>query len=101
MSEPNSEWATPEFRKAERAILVAMYDGVDEDYSFFSFKTIANRSGVDVGLVKPLVRLLAQTGEAMFMRGLMNEDSEVVGSGYGLTEKGRARARDILCKEPR
>jgi hypothetical protein len=93
------EWVTPELREAERRILVAMYEEVDPDFGFFPFKAIANRSGVELGLVKPLVRLLAVTGEATFMRGLMTEDGEMVGSGYGLTEKGRKRAHSICVSE--
>jgi hypothetical protein len=95
-----SEGATTEFRDAERRILIAMYDGVDPDFGFFPFKAIANLSGVELDLVKPLVRLLKVTGEAHFMRGLMNEDGEMVGSGYGLTEKGRERAHALLMELP-
>lgn len=91
-----SEWATPSFREGERRILLAMYEGVDPDFGFFPFKSIASRSGVSLDLVRPLVRLLAQTGEAHFMRGLMDEDGGMVGSGYGLTEKGRQRAAAIV-----
>jgi hypothetical protein len=93
------EWATPEFRDAERRILIAMCDGVDPNFGYFPFGSIARASGVELSLVKPLVRLLALTGEAEFQRGLWSEDGGMVGSGYGLTAKGRERALRYIAED--
>ena len=39
-------------------------------------------------MARAIVRDLTDRGMCRYAKGLMNEDGEVVGSGYGLTQKG-------------
>lgn len=46
--------------------------------------------GLDIKQARRACRSLARKGLAEFHRGLFNDDGQVAGSGYGITEKGKA-----------
>ena len=58
---------------------------VDEDFSY--------------DLVRTLVRGLSARGLAFYARGLFNDDGEVAGSGYGLTEEGLRHVSSLIEAE--
>lgn len=67
------------------------------------FKAIAVYvGGLDISEVRGGCRALASKGLAFFQRGLMTEDGEMAGSGYGITPEGRkvwdAMSPDLLEK---
>ncbi len=63
----------------------------DFDYGFFhSLRVIADDAGVDKEAARFACRRLRDKGLALYQSGLFNEDGEVAGSGYALTDKGRA-----------
>lgn len=68
--------------EAKQKIIVAMY-GADQDlyypYGFFEAET-----GLDRTVLKPAMTSLREAGIMDFARGLMTEDGEVAGSGFGI-----------------
>lgn len=68
--------------EAKQKIIVAMY-GADQDlyypYAFFEAET-----GLDRKVLKPAMTSLRAAGIMDFARGLMTEDGEVAGSGFGI-----------------
>lgn len=79
--------ATVRLNGYEVKILVALSRAYEEHY--WAFAKIADESGVPKTHVRRIVRLLARKGLARFAAGLMNDDGELAGAGYQLTEKGR------------
>jgi hypothetical protein len=92
----------------ERTLLLGMHENCASDYeewsdglpgTFYGFKALAKMSALPDNLTRRTVRALARKGYAGFMRGLMNEEGEVRGSGYGITNAGRERAKEELANE--
>lgn len=78
--------------KREQAVLLAMADHLPEDYAA-PFKYIASYventgGGCEPGNIRRVVRSLARKGYTEFVRGLMDEDGYLKGSGYAVTRKG-------------
>lgn len=60
------------------------------------FSTVAKKTGLDHSATRRAVRALARKGFLEYIRGLFDEsDGLLVGSGYGLTPAGRARAEAL------
>lgn len=74
--------------KSELSCLQYMAEYGGRDY-FFNFITIMSHVDLTRAQVKRAVRSLARKGLAEFRSGLMTEDGEVAGSGYGATTEGR------------
>lgn len=53
-------------------------------------KTIAELSNLDFRLARLACRALTRKGLAELLRGLMDDDGAIAGSGYIITEKGLA-----------
>lgn len=70
----------------EWRVLDALSWGNDE--YCFSLRTIAGNAGLHRELTRGALRALADRGLARFERGLMTEDGELAGSGYGITKAG-------------
>jgi len=54
----------------------------------FGLSTIAGDAGLHRELTRGALRSLRDRGLAKFQRGLMTEDGDVAGSGYGITPAG-------------
>ena len=81
----------------QRRVLIDMLNqGAGPDCGIF-FRTLAPRDD-DIPETRRIVRALARKGLAVFMRGLFDDDGRVVGSGYGLTKEGVARAEAEQAK---
>jgi hypothetical protein len=83
----------------EKAVLLAMADHLPEDYAA-PFKNIATYventgGGCERGNIRRVVRALARKGYTEFFRGLMGDDGYLMGSGYGVTRKGREWYRGL------
>lgn len=66
--------------------------GASSDCSQCSyFIQISEGTGLDVKLVRRSCRSLRRKGLVEFWRGLMTDDNEVAGSGYCISDKGKAR----------
>lgn len=75
---------TPDQRK-----VLAALDAVGTDYCL-PFNALSSDTGLDRKVVRRACRALARKGLAHFKSGLWAEDGELAGSGYGITEAGRA-----------
>lgn len=65
--------------------------GIDEDFGCLPFKSVADLSGLDIRHVRRTVRALARKGLTKYAQGLWTEDGEPAGSGYFITDAGRAQ----------
>lgn len=59
-----------------------------DDEMAFGFDTIGSDTGLSRKQVRAACRALAARGLARYYRGLMTEDGEAAGSGYGVTIAG-------------
>lgn len=75
--------------EADIRILAAM-GSIDFDFRFLSFAGISEISDVDIKDIPDAVRNLARLGLVEYARGLLNEDGNPQGSGYGITDAGYA-----------
>jgi hypothetical protein len=86
----------------ERTLLVAMSIGCSTEYDdwcgangvgmCYTFKGLADMCpDLHPGAIRRTVRALKRKGFAGYANGLMNEDGEVAGAGYGITRAGRER----------
>lgn len=79
--------------KALSAIVSASHG--ERGYGVF-FREVAKRTHMNKSQVRRSVRALARKGFVEYMRGLFDEcDGNLVGSGYGLTAAGIARAKAL------
>jgi hypothetical protein len=74
--------------KNEAECLTAWSNTVEE-WDVLSFKLIGEQCTLDKTLIRRTVRALARKGYTVFVRGCMNDEGMVCGSGYALTAKGR------------
>lgn len=68
--------------------LTALATAPEEHY--WPFRRIEEVSGLPKMHVRRIVRLLARKGLARFAAGLTNDDGEMAGAGYQITEEGRS-----------
>ncbi len=66
----------------------------EDDVQFSSFAGIQSRMGTDRRTVRRACRSLARKGLAEYQRGLVTEDGEMAGAGYGATKEGAAVVED-------
>lgn len=77
------------WQRIERKVLtVLVYDL--SPHTAFPFAPIMHRTRLQRRIVRRACRSLTRKGLAYFSNGLSTEDGEMVGSGYGATEQGRA-----------
>lgn len=74
--------------KAETEVFKA-WDGVPHDFGYLSFRSAAERSGVEHCKIRRAVRAISRKGLLQFEKGLWNDDGSLYGAGYGLTDAGR------------
>lgn len=77
-----------------RRVLEALAEG-GGDFPFFGFDALAAYSDLDRAHVRRIVRHLARKGLAQFGKGLWTEEGEPAGSGYCITDAGRAVLSDL------
>lgn len=88
----------------ELSLLLAMNEHCSTEYEDFggftcyTFKGLARMSSLDPKLIRRTVRSLARKGLTGYEKGLMNENGEVCGAGYGITKLGRETADEILSR---
>lgn len=75
---------------ANQAKAMKAWEDTCEDFDVLSFDTISRRSGLPRYLVRRTVRAMARKGFTRFCFGCWTDDGTPAGSGYGLTDKGRA-----------
>lgn len=81
----------------EWAVLCALYERIPFPGEFFAyFRILENDTKLQTWQVRKACRGLARKGLAEFKKGLMNEDGEVAGAGYTITEEGAKRVKDSL-----
>jgi len=78
---------TPTLDDHEKAVLERL-DWAGGEY-FWGFDTIAVDMQLEHDQVRNACHSLKAKGLACFARGLMTEDGELAGSGYGITDNGR------------
>lgn len=71
----------------EQLKILGAFAEVGEDYCI-GYRTLEPRTGMTREQLKPLVAELRKLGYAYYAKGLMNEDGEVAGSGFGITREG-------------
>jgi len=76
--------------EAQKRILDESFGQSETETPYLSFKHLAERSGLDIGVIRPAVRELAALGLMHFERGLMTDEGAMYGSGYCLTPLGLA-----------
>jgi hypothetical protein len=90
----------PKLSDNERKLLLAMNEHCSAEYDAFggkacySFKALASFCP-DVP-IRRTVRALARKNLTGYERGLTNEDGDMMGAGYGITQYGRSVARQIV-----
>ncbi len=80
-----------------RRILEALYQ-LEEGWCM-NFRLFERETGCAKAEVRRACRAMKEAGLLFFARGLMDEDGQVAGSGYGLTDVGRAKFSEILASE--
>lgn len=69
---------------------LAAWEGIGMEYCL-NFRGVGDRCDIEQHNIRRVVRSLARKGLLYFQRGLFDEhDGTVAGSGYGLTEQGKA-----------
>lgn len=88
-----------EAQTRERSILLIMADA-EPDMGYFGFDTLSKRTAIEKRLVRTDCRRLARKGLAKFGRGLWTDDGEPAGSGYAITDAGRAHLAEGAGAKP-
>lgn len=74
---------------ANEAECLQAWSNTNEEMDVLSFKHVEHSCNLDKTLIRRTVRALARKGLTVFVRGCMDEDGQLCGSGYGLTPAGR------------
>lgn len=71
----------------------------EDAYTYFRY--IVEGTKLELKVVRRACRSLARKKLAEFMRGLMDDEGQVAGSGYGATQEGRdwVDAKDLVTQE--
>jgi hypothetical protein len=77
----------------QQQVLTALADG-GEEMGYFAFAALCSKTGLPRKLVRRSCRALAKKGWSQYGRGLWCEDGNPGGSGYAITQAGRAILRD-------
>lgn len=83
------------------SIIKSIYNYIDyEEGLCFNYRGLENLTNLDRKVLKPMLLDLRNKGYVVFEKGLVNDEGEFAGSGYGLTKKGEATAHpcDICGK---
>ena len=78
-----------EAQKRELRILSVLADA-GEDFGYFGFKSLSCQTQIDRRQVRLDVRRMARKGLTQFGKGLCTDDGDFAGSGYAITDAGRA-----------
>lgn len=76
-------------QKREQKILFVL-DECDGDFSYMAFDGLSRETGIERRVVRLVVRRMARKGWTQYGRGLWTDDGEMAGSGYCITDAGRA-----------
>lgn len=86
----------PRLSDRERTLLLAMAENTPEPGWGFSFRALADISGLPQKTIRRTVRALTRKGLAQYERVLWDEDGIPAGAGYSLTQAGSAAACDAM-----
>lgn len=70
----------------EQKVLAACV-AVREDYCF-GYAYLERATGMTRAQLKPIVTSLRKTEHVYYAKGLLNEEGQTAGSGFGITRKG-------------
>lgn len=82
----------------ELRILEALNEGT-EDFGYFGFDTLSRRTQLERRQVRLDVRRMARKGWTQFGKGLWSDCGEPAGSGYAITDLGRAALAQSVEKK--
>lgn len=85
------------FNKIDLAILAAL--GEQDEYCF-PYSYLERRTGYDRKELKPRIKYLREQGYVTYERGLMSEEGEVAGSGFGVKYGKWQEIREYIEKTP-
>lgn len=92
----------PEIQKAlDRHVLQYMDDMAPRDYRngyAFHLRCFEQLPWITKDMARAICRSLTDRGFATYVRGLMDDDGEFAGAGYGITPAGETYL-DELCKD--
>ena len=74
--------------ETELKCLKVLVEEYDSEANCMYMRYIVGTTGLELKQVKRSVRALARKGLAEYIRGLMDDEGKVAGSGYCATEKG-------------
>lgn len=77
--------------------LILRYLAGIEDGFCSHIAPLAEHIGVDREIARGHLRSLADRGLAQYQKGLWYDDGLPAGSGYGITEAGRAQLREVAA----
>lgn len=81
---------------AEEKRVLAVLASADEDFGCYAFDPIMRATGLPIPKLRAAYRSLRDKRLVELHRGLMTEDGEMCGSGYGATRAGR----ELADKDP-
>jgi hypothetical protein len=87
----------PKISERELKALNVLADFYDHEGNCLYFRTIAEKTRMNISQTRRSVRSLARKGLAEYVRGLFSDDGAVAGSGYCCTREGY-HAREALAK---
>ena len=98
---PDPVMSIPDIQKClDRYILQVMEDHRDPSYSreeyAFHLRIFVSDPWITKDMARAVCRSLTDRGYAFYMRGLMTEDGDMGGAGYGITEQGAAYLKTLM-----
>ncbi|SDL08005.1 hypothetical protein SAMN05428953_12670 [Mesorhizobium muleiense] len=88
---------TPNLTDRERRVLVYMSEDVPSDYAVY-MRAICAAEVIETGNVRRVVRSLARKGMVKLSTAFNPADWSIAGSGYAVTDAGRAEAERIRAE---
>lgn len=72
------------------ALRTMINESLGEDGAYFIYLRTFVKNGFSRDIARAICRDLRDEGMAVYGRGLMDEDGDVRGAGYAITDKGRS-----------
>lgn len=82
----------------EQIKILLVFDGNDE--YCYPYRTFERETGLDRATLKKHMTELRQKGYVYYARGLMDEDGQVAGSGFGMESEKRDEVWEITHDTP-
>lgn len=85
----------PELNEKSFKIYKALLAGRGENY--FPYSYLERETGMDRGELRELLGIHKKLGIIQYARGLMNEEGEVAGSGFGIPYGDAYNSAELAC----